>query len=82
MVQRVFEKVIKSMQQRVEIVSCCIHCQRVIYVLLFIELSVSGECCIRYYTVVSLAIGKENTYRLSKYCMSRQYYILVPSHSC
>ena len=26
----------------------------------------SDECCIRYYTVVSLAIGKENAYRLSK----------------
>ena len=54
--------------KRVDIVSFCVNCQCVIYVILCIKSSVSGECCLRYYTVISLAIGKENTYQ--KYCMS------------
>ena len=51
-----------------DIVSCCVNCQCVIYVILCIKSSVSGECCISYCIVVSLAmsIGKENAYRLSK----------------
>ena len=52
--------------RRVVIVSCCVNCQGVINVILSIKSSVSGERCIRYYTVVSLAIGKINAYRLSK----------------
>ena len=52
--------------KKVDIVSCCLNCQCVIYVILCIKSSVSGECCIHYYTVVSLAIGKENAYCLSK----------------
>ena len=65
MVQYVFRKIM-LIWKRVDIVSCCVNCQWVIYVILCIKSSVSGECCIRYYTVVPLAIGKENAYRLSK----------------
>ena len=63
----VVQFVLKKMMviwKRVDIVSCCVNCQCVIYVILCIKSSVSGECCIRYYTVVSLAIGKENAYPL------------------
>ena len=49
-----------------DIVISCVNCQCVIYVILCIKSSVSGECCICYYTVVSLAIGKVNAYRLWK----------------
>ena len=52
--------------KRVDIVSCCVNCQCVIYVILCIKSSISDECWICYYTVVSLAIGKEDAYRLSK----------------
>ena len=52
-----------------DIGSCCINCQCVIYLILCIKSSVSGECCIRYYTVVSLATGEENAYRYQKYCV-------------
>ena len=65
MVQHVFKKMM-LIWKRVDIVSCCVNCQCVIYVILCIKSSVSGECCIHYYTVVSLAIGKENAYRLLK----------------
>ena len=64
-VQYAFKKMM-LIWKRMDIVSCCVNCQRVINVMLCIKSSVSGECCIRYFTVVSLAIGKENPYRLSK----------------
>ena len=63
-VQYVFKKMLTW--KRVDIVSCCVNCQCVIYVILCLKSSVSGECCIHYYTVVSQAIGKQNAYRLSK----------------
>ena len=64
-VKYVFKKMM-LIWKRVDIVSCCVNCQCVTYVILCIKSSVSGKCCIRYYTVVSLATGKENAYRLSK----------------
>ena len=64
-VQFVFKKMM-LIWKRVAIVSCCLNCQCVIYVTLWIKSFVSGECCIRFYTVVSLDIGKENAYRWSK----------------
>ena len=65
-VQYVFQKM-TLIWKRVDIVSCCVNCQCVIYVILCTKSSVSGECCKRYYTaVISLAIGKENAYCLSK----------------
>ena len=64
-VQYVFKKMM-SIWKRVDIVNFCVDCQCVIYVILCIKSSVSGECCIRYYSVVSSAISKENAYRLSK----------------
>ena len=64
-VQYVFKKVM-LIWKRLDIVSCCVNCQCVIYIILCIKSSVSEECCIRYCAVVSLAIGKENAYRLSK----------------
>ena len=60
-VQYVFKKIM-LIWKREEIVSFCVNCQCVIYVILCIK-SVSGEC---YYTVISWAIGKENAYLLSK----------------
>ena len=64
MVQYVFKEMM-LIWKREDIVSCCVNGRYVIYVILCIKSSVSGECCIRYYIVVSLAIGKENAYRLS-----------------
>ena len=64
-VQYVFKKMM-LIWKSVDIVSCCANGQCIIYVILSIRSSVSGECCMRYYNVVSLAVGKENAYRLSK----------------
>ena len=66
MVVQYVSKKMMLIWRRVDIVSCCVNCQGVINVILSIKSSVSGERCIRYYTVVSLAIGKINAYRLSK----------------
>ena len=60
-VQYVFKKIM-LIWKGVDIVSCCVNCQCVIYVILCIKSSVSGECCIRYYTVVSLATVYPKTY--------------------
>ena len=60
-VQYVFKKIM-LIWKGVDIVSCCVNCQCVIYVILCIKSSVSGECCIRYYTLVSLATVYPKTY--------------------
>ena len=55
-------KTCQSMWKRVEIINCRVNCERMIYVILCVELSVSGDCCIRYSTVVLWAIYKENAF--------------------
>ena len=50
-VQYVFKKMV-LIWKRVDIVSFCVICQCVVYVILSIKSSVSDECCVRYYNMV------------------------------